>query len=220
MSNNDKPVVLLMNKYKTISIYGTIIALSVSLLGAYGFLTQSNTENAISTTGQSFTLLGHVTLTVTDPQGHIKEYRQGDNTVVTTSKSCTAKILFGGTSALCANPGTATWDTIGIGSGGSPPTQPATSAIRLVTEYTTDGLDRASASSHSVTLTDASGTVGAIETIQSTFTNTGSSHNVNEAGLFNGTSIGSSGMFAAQTFSAITLNTNDVLTVKWTITIG
>ena len=209
-----------MNKNRTIGIYGAVIALSVGLLGAYGIMAPS-ASGTDQSTSQSLGLLGHVTLTVTDPQGHIKEYRQGDNTVVNTSKSCTAKILFGGTSTLCACPGTATWDTIGVGSGGSPPTQPLTNATRLVTEYTSHGLNRAAATGHTVTLTDATGSTGAKETIQSTFTNNDtSSHAINEAGLFNGTSLTSNGMFAAQTFTAVTLNQNDALTVKWTITVG
>lgn len=166
-------------------------------------------------------MLGHVTLIVTDKQGDIKDYRQGDNTVIQTSKSCTAKILFGGTSAQCASPGTAVWTQIGIGSGGSPPTQPTDAVKRLVTEYSSFGLDRASAASPTSVLTDASSGVGAKSVIQATFTNTDTgAHSVNEAALFNGTSLASSGMFAAQTFTAISLNQNDALTVKWTITVG
>lgn len=207
-----------MNKYRTIGIYGAITALSVSLLGAYGFLLPSSTVNTTYTNSQSLALLGHVTLTVTDPQGNIKEYRQGDNIVINTSKSCTAKILFGGTSTLCASPGTAKWDTIGIGSGS---TSFTTSSTRLTAEFLSFGLNRASASGHSVTLTDATGSTGAIETIQSTFTNTdSSSHTVSEAGLFNGTNLTTAGMFSAQTFTGVTLAQNDALAVKWTITVG
>ena len=211
-----------MQKLRSIGLYSAIVAIAVGVLAAYGLPNMvSNSANTYTTNSQELGMLGHVTLIVTDPQGNIKDYRQGDNTVITTSKSCTAKILFGGTSTLCASPGTATWTTIGIGSGGSPPTQPADTVTRLVTEYSSFGLNRAAATGTSAVLTDASTGVGAKSVIQATFTNTdSSSHNVNEAGLFNGTSLTTSGMFAAQTFTAISLNQNDALTVKWTITVG
>lgn len=211
-----------MQKLHGIGLYSAIAAIAVGVLAAYGLPSMvSNSANTYSTNSQELGMLGHVTLIVTDPQGNIKDYRQGDNTVITTSKSCTAKILFGGTSTLCASPGTATWTTIGIGSGGSPPTQPADTVTRLVTEYSSFGLNRAAATGTSSVLTDASTGVGAKAVIQGTFTNTDTStHAVNEAGLFNGTSLTTSGMFAAQTFTAISLNQNDALTVKWTITVG
>lgn len=211
-----------MQRLHSIGLYSAIAAIAVGVLAVYGLPSMvSNPANTYNTNPQELGMLGHVTLIVTDPQGNIKDYRQGDNTVITTSKSCTAKILFGGTSTLCASPGTATWTTIGIGSGGSPPTQPADTVTRLVTEYTSFGLNRAAATGTSETLTDASTGVGAKAVIQGTFTNTDTgSHSVNEAGLFNGTSTTTSGMFAAQTFTAISLNQNDALTVKWTITVG
>lgn len=211
-----------MQRLQSIGLYSAIIAISVGLLAAYGLPSMvSNSANTSTTTSQNLSMLGHVTLIVTDKQGNIKDYRQGDNTVIQTSKSCTAKILFGGSSTLCASPGTATWTTIGIGSGGSPPTQPTDAVKRLVTEYSSFGLDRASATGTSSTLTDASSGVGAKSVIQGTFTNSDTgAHSVNEAGLFNGTATASSGMFAAQTFTAISLNQNDALTVKWTITVG
>ena len=211
-----------MQKLRSIGLYSAIVAIAVGVLAAYGLPSMvSNSANTYTTNSQELGMLGHVTLIVTDPQGNIKDYRQGDNTVITTSKSCTAKILFGGTSTLCASPGTATWTTIGIGSGGSPPTQPADTVTRLVSEYSSFGLDRASATGTSAVLTDASTGVGAKSVIQATFTNSNAAaKSVNEAGLFNGTSLTTSGMFAAQTFTAISLNQNDALTVKWTITVG
>ena len=209
-----------MKQLQTLGILGIVIALSAGVLGTNGFSIMSSSTAGHTSISSGMPMLGHVTLVVTDAQGHIKEYRQGDNTVVTIGKSCVAARIFGSTSIACASPGTTSYDVLAVGTGGSPQTQPATSANRLVTE-TTSPTQMARGVANIDTMVDASGATGAIVTLSKQFTNNAAGTiNVNEAGVFNGTTVASAGMFSAQTFTAIGLNQNDALTVTWTVNVG
>lgn len=209
-----------MKKLKTLGIISAVIALSVGILGTNVFSIISLPSMGHTSVSSGMPMLGHVTLMVTDVQGHIKEYRQGDNTVVTIGKSCVGARIFGPSSTACASPGTTSYNVLAVGTGGSPPTQPATSAIRLVTETTSpSSMVRGTATTD--TMVDATGATAAIVTLSKQFTNNAAGTiNVNEAGVFNGTTVASAGMFSAQTFTAIGLNQNDALTVTWTINVG
>jgi hypothetical protein len=207
-----------MKHLKTLGIIGAVIVLSVGILASMFSIILPITGHTSVSAGMP--MLGHVTLMVKDVQGHILEYRQGDNTVVTMGKSCVAARIFGPQSSACPFPGTTSYDVLAVGTGGSPPTQPATSATRLVTEITSPS-QMARGTATSDTVVDASGAVGAIVTMSKQFTNNAAGIiNVNEAGVFNSTTVSSAGMFSAQTFTAIPLNQNDTLTVTWTINVG
>lgn len=216
-----------------------VIVLGISLVVAAGLFGANVSGMIFHNTIQSqpaanalFT--GHVETVVKDSTGNVKEYRQSDNVITNTGETCAARLLFnlenvgsnsgGPASSVCRGALTASFTTIGLGSGstGANGTQTA-----LATEYTSFGLDRANGGSKTVTFTNATGqgisaaSDAAQVVIQSTFTNTDTvSHNVAESGLFNSTAPATSGMFARQTFSAISMAPNDQLTVKWTINIG
>lgn len=220
-----------------------VIVLGISLVVAAGLFGANVSGMIFHNTIQSqpaanalFT--GHVETVVKDSQGNVKEYRQSDNVITNTGETCAARLLFnlenvgsnggGPASSVCRGALTASFTTIGLGSGstGANGTQTA-----LATEYTSFGLDRAGGASKTVTFTNATtggpsatvfaATDAAQVVIQSTFTNTDTvSHNVAESGLFNSTAPATSGMFARQTFSAISMAPQDQLTVKWTINIG
>jgi len=212
-----------MNNSKNLGLYATVIAVSVGILGAYGFsMNPSTLSNAPSTTDVA-PILGHVTITVTDPNGHIKQYLQGDNTVQMNGKDCVGRFLFGAGSTVCTSVPTGTFTTIAIsatntGAGTFPDNQDS-----LPGEYGTGiGLARTDATGTSATWTDATHNGHGQEVVKATFTNTGTSTTVNAAGLFNSTTVqGTGNMFAAQDFpSGVTLATNDAITVQWTIQVG
>ena len=205
-----------MQRYTTIALFSAI-ALSVGILGVYGLTSVPSTLNAQSSPQNTdgVPLLGHVTMTVTDPKGDIVAYHQGDNIVVRQAEDCLSKKIFGASNADCPTGGAA-YTFIAIGNGTQ--TQVATrTALAAEIDAQDPSLDRASAS---ITPTQSGGSA-ASDLLQATFTNGGATTNtISESGIFNSTAVGSAGMFAYQTFTGIPLNSGDSLTVKWTVTIG
>lgn len=218
-----------MNNSKNMGLYAAVIAVSVGVLGAYGFsISSSSLSNTSSVTSEGTPILGHVTAIVTDSSGHIKQYMQGDNAVQINAKDCVGRSLFGNigssfSASVCSGALTGNFTKIAISSSGAGGTF-GDNLDALTGEYTSFGLARTTASSESATWTDAPHSGSGTEVIQATFTNTdSSSHVVGSAGLFNSTTAGGSGgMFSGQdlTGSGVTLNQNDAITIKWTISIG
>lgn len=204
-----------MKRYQSIGLLSVMI-MSVGMLGIYGFSSISTSGiNAQSAINSGMPLLGHFTIVQKDPQGNIIAYHQGDNVVVHQGENCVAKKVFGVGGSACGTGG-ATYNVIGIGNGSAAAANTDTS---LGTEHNKAGLTRVTATTQSVT--DATGATPAKVTLGATFTNTAStSGTVSEAGIFNSTTYNSVGLFARQTFSTITLQSNDALTVTWTISIG
>ena len=79
------------------------------------------------------------------------------------------------------------------------------------------GLNRAKATSKS--WTNGTGATTTNIVLANTFTSTGTA-SITESGLFNSTTIGSGGMLAHQTFTAVSLTSGDSITVTWTFTVG
>ncbi|SRR5579885_556596 len=208
-----------MQRYTTVGLLSAIV-LSVGILGVYGFTSIPSTLKAQSDTQNvgAVPMLGHVTLTVTDPQGHIVAYHQGDNVVVNQAEDCLSAKIFGIASPQCSVSGaSANYNVIGIGNATGPTA--AKTDTGLAHEITSGGLGRVTATTQ--TETDATSGAPVQDVLQAQFTNSQGANTVTEAGLFNSTSVSSTkGMFAHQTFSGITLNNGDSLTVKWTVTMG
>lgn len=206
----------IMQRIKTIALFSAIV-FSAGILGAYGFSSVSSTLKAQSDmqTAGSVPLLGHVTLTVRDPEGNVVAYHQGDNTVVTAAENCLSDRIFGIPIASCPTGGTNPYNVIGIGNGSGTASRTDTG---LIAEENGDiSLRRATATVQTGT---AAGASPVSDVLQVQFTNAGSTNTVTEAGIFNSTTYNAPGMFAHQTFTGITLNTGDSLTVKWTIATG
>jgi hypothetical protein len=91
-------------------------------------------------------------------------------------------------------------------------TSPAATDTTLTGEITTNGLERADAS----TKTHSNGTNST--TIQHTFTASGTHTAVQKAALFNAASSGY--MAHVNTFTPVTLQSSDTLQVTWTVTLG
>lgn len=173
-------------------------------------------------------MTGHVTTILTDSDGNVKQYRQSDNVITNNGENCVSKLLFqaAGGSGLGSGTGTSVctgalshaWDIIAVGTG----TGKANGTDYVLgTELTTNGFQRAAATTKTFTNSSGSGATSSAQVVLAkTFTNTGTSVQVAESGLFNNTSANTNGMFARQNFTAITVANGDSLTVQWTINIG
>lgn len=214
----------LMKINSTTAILGVALAVVAGLFSASvsGILGTNSSDNT-STAGMPFT--GHVETIVRDVDGNIKEYRQSDNVITNKGENCALRLLFQlnptalGT-GVCVGALSRPWDVIAVGSGGATAANNTQGA--LSTELAASGFTRAEATTKTWSNnTGVSGTAAASITMEKTFTNTGGSQAVSESGLFNSTTDDANdAMFARQTFTAITVNTNDSLTVRWTINVG
>lgn len=203
----------------------TTLVLGVSLAVVAGLFSSSTFDitgiksDAQTSASAAGVITGHVTTTVTDSEGNIKAYRQSDNLIVNNGENCVSKMLFKGGGAtgtgVCTGANTAGFNYIAIGNGTA---TPADSNIRLNSTQTEPGLNTALLGT--TTLTNATGGTEASAEISATFTNNGGTTTVSESGLFNGTDMSTSGMFARQTFTGISMNNGDSLTVEWTVNIG
>lgn len=207
-----------MQLRKSIGLYSAIIALSIGVLGVYGFQSFNLGESQTSSiNSEGSHIAGHVTMFVTDPDGKITSYRQSDNIIVNQGADCANKALFapssGITTTCSGSPGTFNVLALGTGTNGN-----ARGDTALNAETTATGLARATASTVNATAAPGGGTSKV--SLSNTFTNTsGGTVTITEAGLFNSTNKNTDGMFAEEPVSSIALNNNDALTVKWTISL-
>lgn len=136
-----------------------------------------------------FTINGHLSLTVVDPDGNVVDHREGDNTMCTAGLTVIANALvWSGLQDQAANLGVTTpiyltplWGAIGSG------TTPATSSDTLLTAELARVTVGAGSSS------PATSTVAAQTIWTFYFPTPASSYTVGEAGVFaNGTSVATS----------------------------
>ena len=221
------------------TIVGLVAAIAV-LSGAMGLSVTGAFSDPKLMTSNAATgfLIGHVEIEATNANGELFAYRQSDNAVVDDGEQCILKMLFGTTSMTNAGRGeylattgdgsisdtvgactgilTGAWDIIAIGEG---TTAPDDTDVKLQTEYTGTGLDRAAATTK--TWTNGTGATTTKIVLKNTFTSTsGSTESITESGLFNSTTVAGSGMLAHQTFTAVSLTSGDSITVTWTFTVG
>jgi len=201
----------------------TAVAFAVGMVGinlADGTITVFDQTSDV--TIESGMLRGHLEIIQTNADGNIIKYMQTDNAILSKGENCVALDLFGGTAggtganSCPANPGV--FDVIAL-------TNTATSGLDSLTlagELTGNGLDRFTATSVIATTTAGGANPDNVSRITNTFTYTGGpAQGVSGAGLFNQTTLAGSAIFAAKDFpSAVTLQTNDQLTVNWDITIS
>lgn len=218
MPNNLSDDYRSMQLRKSIGLYSAIIALSIGVLGVYGFQSFNLGESQTSSiNSEGSHIAGHVTMFVTDPDGRVTAYRQSDNIIVNQGADCANKALFapttGITTSCSGSPGTFNVLALGTGTNGN-----ARSDLNLNAETAATGLARVAASTVNATAAPAGGTSKV--SLSNTFTNTsGGTVTITEAGLFNSTNRATDGMFAEEPVSSIALNNNDALTVKWTISL-
>jgi hypothetical protein len=226
-------------KYSTTILFGVSLAVVAGLFGSgiFGLTITKADQASLGTTGL-FT--GHVTTTLVDSEGNIKEYRQSDNLIVNQGENCALKLLFqtstgAAGSSVCAGANTQGFKFIEIGNVSATqsgtPVSPLSTDVRLYGSHNNTvtgnnpGLTRKEATTVTWTNSTSSTSTGAAQVVlAATFTNSGtSSKSVNESGLFNstmGTNGNTDAMFARQVFSTITMAPSDSLTVQWTINVG
>ena len=224
------------------AVFGAVLAISAGLIGAYGLPGFSGTAD---TTGLAAAqMLGHVTMTHTDADGNVIGYQQSDNLIVNRGEDCVLKQVFGTThtaEVTTIDPTGATTCGTDLGSRagvfehiviGNSTTTAAEGQTALGSEHNVTGNDSG------LTRTEIGSTtkVYSIETdssrvvLSGQFTNTygaGLSYDVTESAIFNSTETAGPStvdadtmMFARQTFSPITLDNGESLTVEWTVDIG
>ena len=224
-----------MNPKSTIIV---LVAALAVLSGAMGMtLTGAFSDQGIMTasTGNIATgmLIGHVAIEGRHADGELFAYRQLDNAVVDDGEQCILKMLFAtsktqagrgehtsaGTGA-CTGALTGAWDVIAIGTctdcQGGGADAPNDLDVILKTESTANGGQRGLATEKTWT----NGTFPQI-VMSKTFTATGGNIGaVTESGLFNSTTANKNGMLARNTFSPVTINTGDSITITWTFKVG
>ena len=227
-----------MNSKST--IIGLVAAIAV-LSGAMGlsvtgaFSDQTIAQYAPSATGL---FMGQVIIEAHNADGELIAYRVGDNAVVDDGEQCILKMLFGSPSNTdntggrgeytsssgdpdedaCTGILTGAWDVIAIGLG---TTTPADTDVKLQSEVTDTGLKRMPASTKTwQNGTGSGGGDGSTQIVlKHTFTSTGVK-TITESGLFNMTGVAGSGMLAHKTFTAVSLASDDSITVTWTFKVG
>ena len=199
-----------MNRNSSIALLGAVLAVSVGLMGTSGVFSMPNSVATSESNTDGGKLLGHLTVTVKDPQGNIKAYRQMDNTVVNTGKICTIAAAFGTPASSCAvAPGGFQYIGVGIG---------ATSEQTSQTQLTTEQVRNARST---VTTVNATGATGAQVVQSATFGFGTNNLSIQESGIFDNANIGSGHMFSRKLISpTVNVNIGDTLTVTWTITAG
>jgi len=198
------------------------IAFAVGMVGINfsdgTFALQTSTPTATSDGGS---ILGHIEIIHTDSEGNILSYQQTDNAIVNDGRNCTAMLLFGTNTGCRASnaAGLGKYTVIGVGNGTA--LSGSTSQLLLNGEISDNNIARTTGTLG--TFTNATATSDpATQRITAVFTwQGGSSNTINQAGLFNSTSTGTStSTFALKNFpSSVVMNTNDQLTVNWDISI-
>jgi hypothetical protein len=190
-------------KFVAIAAIVGVALMGIITINAVSASSEVSTES--NTTGMS----GHVALTVYDPNGSIKQYIQGDNTILDDGNNCILEKVFevavatecGGTAGT-NDP----YNQIALGTSGTAATEGNTGLLAGTGDTVTAGLG---------TPTAATGGSAASIVLTGTFTNPGAA-TYKEAVLFN-----TNGDYLARnTFTTdAVLTGGDDLVVSWTINI-
>ena len=213
--------------------------LGLSLTGVFSDAAVSNSGTILNYESPAGLMMGHLVVEAHDEAGNLIAYRASDNEVVDDGEQCILKMLFGTTGQTNAGRGeynsigdfgacdgvlTGAWDVIGIGT----TTTSATDTNVVLGNDTTKGTNNASGmpglergTATTKTWTNGTGSTTTKIELSKTFTNLSTNNAaIAESGLFNSTTAAGSGMLAHKAFSAVTLTTNDSITITWTFTVG
>ena len=203
-----------MNQHQSLG-FVAVIAVVAGLTGVTALGDISFVENDVSSTSAS--ILGHLTIQVTDDEGNIKQYMQTDNQITADAKRCTGELLFGYTPTLGCVSSTSAFDDIELSSATF--AEGAATANLLDAGFTpqlTGTLAKFTSSTVSTGIS-ATGLTNETVDIVHTFSYTGGGQSVASAALMNT----ANSVFAIKNFpSAVSLNNGDDLTVTWQIELG
>ena len=177
-----------------------------------GFSVSSDDAGAYSEEGN---VMGHITLTVTDESGNIKDYIQTDNLVVDAGMDTMADLVFPDINTN-SNSTDGKFEWIGIGTGTT-----AAAAANTAEETLISGCNRVTDSDlTSPAATSATGET--VVTVDASFSGSSCAGAVTEAVLANsgtGAAAGAGEILARQVFSPVNVGSSDTLTVSWEITL-
>ncbi len=218
-----------MKRQTTLAMFGILFAAAMVLgtVTVSGFSQPLFVASTDTKAASNMGMLGHITLTATDPDGKIISYIQTDNVIVSVGENCVAETIFDvATSDLtheCTGGGVhdsgngltdGGFTSIAIGTVG--PLNSETEAdVALMGE-----IFRIQDTIPDVI--DSDGTVGStvVVTLTSEFTATTDGTIIVESGIFDDPTDNTGNMLARKTFNPISLAKDDKLTVEWEITIG
>jgi len=212
--------------------------LGLSMTGVFDndTFTESNNSTILNYQSPTGLMMGHLTIEAHDEAGNLIAYRASDNEVVDDGEQCILKLLFATSgqsqagrgeytsTGACTGALTQAWDVIGIGTATASATDTNVVLGNDTTKGTNNasgmpGLDRGVATTK--TWTNGTGSTTTKIELSKTFTNLSTNNAaIAESGLFNSTTVAGSGMLAHKAFSAVTLTTNDSITITWTFTVG
>jgi len=153
---------------------------------------------------ESLNLQGNISIVLKDKNGNIREKREIKNTITNTGFAEVANLM-----GNVSSPAYFTYLAIGTGT-----TPASASQTALVTELTTNGLGRASATVSRVTTTQTNDTLQLVKS----FTCTGGTNAVTEVGIFNNASVGI--MLGRQVFDVVNMGNTDVLEITYKVKIS
>ena len=201
-----------------------VMIVAVGLIGT-NFITYSEMtgQEKFDALSNSNNIYGHITIVHSDPDGNILSYIQTDNVVGTVGKDCLAQLVFGNTDSDCEGTDDSKFNTIALFNGQTfRDTINATAGGNhlLTVDLEINGLEIGNGTATPTKNANAvSGGDGSKTDIEKTFTvgSKVSGQVVDGAALFN---FAKDAVLAAQTFSSVTLNTDDTLKITWTIELG
>jgi len=218
-----------MQNKLTSLLLGTVIVLSVGILGLYSYFDGEVTSTLNSQTAGAF-MTGHLSMTVIGPDGNVKQYVQTDNFILPTGEDCTIKKLFVGSgntassvSDVCPN-NVGTFNKIALLTGACTPLSTHTTLTEggCTLEATTVGLNPVAVTINDLATIPASGDTEPHIDIDNDFLPT-ATVTITAAAVTNSTSLtaGDHEVFAKADVSPdVTVNSGDTLTVRWDIEIG
>lgn len=202
----------------------------IGVLVAGGILSAILVPNAISfgtqtveTRNSPIQMLGHFTLVATDAQGNVKGYVQTDNEIKNRGENCVAESIFkvdgtGNATSSCGGGSAGGLSTIGfrfisIGTSSTHKEQGQNDIVTILGS-------KAGSSTTTFTESQGDGSSSRAQVVLSKQFTINSTATVSEAGIHDSISNATGNMFARQTFTGISLQSGDKLTVTWTVTIG
>ena len=193
-----------------------VMIVAVGLIGT-NFVTYSELtgQEKFDTLSYSNPVYGHITVVHSDPDGNVLSYIQTDNLIATIGKDCISELTFGDLNTNCTASSNKEFNKIALFEDESFPASMNATGLKTV-DLENNGLELTQGTT-SVNA-NATSSVGSKTDITKTFTaGSGvSGQVVNGAALFNDSE---DAVLAGQTFTAVSLNTDDTLTITWTITV-
>ena len=191
-----------------------LIVLSIAAAVAVSGITLVDHAQGVDIPNDATFMTGHVEVLVTDGEGNIKAYRQGDNSIVNNGMNTMAVQTFSG---ITGTTSTGPVTHMQIGTSAVTPTGADTS----ITVIATCNRDTAAFSTAGASDSGGPPTVSAITiTATATFSSADGAGcettGIVEAGLFNSLTVGE--LFARNTFATVTLGAGDSLAITWTLT--